>query len=388
MFKNIESIASNKIQFTITGMDLAYVNAVRRTILSEIPTVAFYFDPYMIEKNDIIVHENTTSLHNDFTMHRISLIPLGFDENEVENFDRSRYKFVLQVTNKTMKTISVTTEDFQIFEDDKLLTKTRQSKILPRNSITQDYILITKLKPNLYNTEKGATINLECVPTKSIGKVHSRWSPVSQCCFENVIDHEAAKEAFEALKKKNPNKTADELSATYNTLDIYRYFKKNEHDEPNEFIFKIESECNLRPTYLFFKGLLILKNKLNMFIKNLLSSEGDDVQIEKHDNMFQIKIKNEDHTLLNTLQCIIYNNEIRDQQKNLTYIGYYQPHPLDNVMLLKLRFKDSNIDINFVQNFVVEATNVIVKEVDNIIYEWVKFSKLDSTDIKEVQTGY
>ena len=388
MFSNIKFLTSNRIEFTISGIDLAYVNAVRRIIQSEIPTISFYFDPYHIEKNEIIIHENTTSLHNEFTAHRVSLIPLFFDENEVNEFDRSRYNFVLKKSNKSTTTQLVTTEDFKIFEDNKELSKQRKEKILPKNAITGDFILITKLKPNLYNIDLGDSINLECVPSKSIGKVHSRWSPVSQCCFYNVVDKKKAKDAFETLKQENPQKTNEELHAVFDTLDIHRHFKTNEFDEPDEFMFKIETECNLRPTYLFFKGLLILKEKLSGFISSLKASHDEKVEIKQQgnvENLFQISIKDEDHTLLNTLQCIIYNNEIRSMKAtSLIYIGYYQPHPLDNVMFLKLKFEGSDIDVTYVRNFMIASTTQIIEEVNTILHEWVKVSELNKTDIKEV----
>ncbi len=386
MFSNISSIANNRIEFTISDIDVAFVNAIRRIIQSEINTISFYFDPYKIEKNDIVIHENTTCLHNEFTAHRISLIPLCFDENEVNEFDRSKYKFVLKKSNSETKTILVTTEDFEIYKDGEKLSKSLQDKILPKNPITGDYILITKLKPNLYDRSYGDSIYMECVPSKSIGKIHSRWSPVSQCCFFNAIDTEAARKAFEEMKKENPNKNEEELRASFDTLHVYRHFKKNEHDEPNEFIFKIESECGLRPTYLFFKGWLVLVEKLNAFIACLLNVEDKKVVVSQGtvDNLFQISIKDEDHTLLNILQCIIYNDEIRDNKTNLVYIGYYQPHPLDNVMLLKLKFEEPIVDVNYVINYMVNCTEKIIEKVNNYALEWVKTSELDKSNIKEV----
>ena len=67
-----------KLQFKISNIDTAYVNASRRIILSEIPIAAFYFDTYDTEHNDIVIIKNTGVLHNEFIAHRISLIPLHF----------------------------------------------------------------------------------------------------------------------------------------------------------------------------------------------------------------------------------------------------------------------------------------------------------------------
>ena len=54
-------------------------------------------------------------------------------------------------------------------------------------------------------------------------------------------------------------------------------------------------------------------------------------------SMFEITIPDEDFTLVNLLQSFIYTQEIG---KELDYIGYYQPHPLEKKMVLKLRFTE------------------------------------------------
>ena len=54
------------------GLDKSIVNGIRRTLLTDINSVAF--DP-----ENIIIEKNTGSLHNEFLKHRISLIPLYID---------------------------------------------------------------------------------------------------------------------------------------------------------------------------------------------------------------------------------------------------------------------------------------------------------------------
>ena len=57
------------------GFDKSIINSIRRTILSDIPTIGFRY----VDKNEINslkIIKNTTALHNEFIMHRLSLIPL------------------------------------------------------------------------------------------------------------------------------------------------------------------------------------------------------------------------------------------------------------------------------------------------------------------------
>jgi DNA-directed RNA polymerase alpha subunit/DNA-directed RNA polymerase subunit L len=401
MFVDHKVINPQRIQFTIKDIELSIVNAIRRIILSELPNVAFYFDPYDVDNNDIVIKNNNSVLHNEFLAHRISLIPIHFHENEINDFKPDDYRFILKKKNTLSSQINITTKDIEIFNnnDEKYDEKFRE-RLFPKNKITNDYILITKLKPNLYEPQKGEEIDIEFKGSINIAKKHSRWCPTSQSCYYNKIDEELASSVFkekviEQEKTKGSKLSEDEvkdMKSKFDALDIYRYFKKNKFDEPNEFIFQIESECRMRPNYLFFKGLIILISKLENFITNLTNNH-DSINITQMgnvDNFYQIGIKNEDHTLINVLQTLIYKQHFQRSDvvtnKILEYIGFYQPHPLDNLMYLKLKFSvDIKADKDFTKTFMIDSINKIIQDLHIITKEWVSFVKLDSSDIIEVQ---
>lgn len=380
MFQSLKNIRSNKIEFTIRDVDLSIVNSVRRIILSEIPLVAFAFDPYNTEINNINITKNIGVLHNEFIAHRISLIPIYLTENEVNDFDPGMYVFKLHKKNNTSSVLNVTSNDFEVYKNN---VKVPSHHLFPKNDITNDYILITKLKPNLYNIDKGDELEVECTASKDIAKTHSRWMAVSQCSFYNAIDNENAEKALkEKLHNVTDPKTIEIIRNKFNTLDIYRHFKKNRYDEPNEFLFTIESECKFRPSYLFFKGLKVLIEKLNIFSGNLdkykISMLGND--------LFQVEVTEENHTLLNVLQALIYNKQFRGTSgPQISYIGIMQPHPLDQIMYLKMKFieKKTNEDL---KTFLKEMVVSIIEDIRVITLEWIKFSALDKTDIDEVKS--
>lgn len=328
-------ISDKNARFIIDNVDLSIVNSVRRIILSEIPNVAFAFDPYS-ESNGIKIHRNTCALHNEFLAHRISLIPLCFDSHEIEKFEPSKYRFVLSKHNSGHESLNVTTADFDIYDENNVkYDKKYTQKIFPADPITKDHILITRLKPNLYDTTRGEEIDIECVAKIDIAKEHARWSPVSKCTFFNVIDEKKAKEVEVTVSPDDKNK--------FNYLDKYRYFKKNKYDEPSSFEFQIESECRLTPTYLFGKALAILKTQVETFASNL-----DKLEIQNLNKMNVINIIGSSHTLLNVLQALIYNANFRDKSPAdnlLEFIGYHQSHPLDNKMVLKIKFKDNDTSV-------------------------------------------
>ena len=87
---------NNTLHFTLRGtdeygLDKSIVNSLRRTLMSEIPAVAFRVAED--SQKDITIELNNTSLHNEFILHRLSMIPLFIDPETYEN----QYLFYLNV---------------------------------------------------------------------------------------------------------------------------------------------------------------------------------------------------------------------------------------------------------------------------------------------------
>lgn len=351
----------------IKDVDLAIVNSLRRIVLAEIPNVAFKFEPYD-ENNDIHIHVNTCSLHNEFLAHRISLLPLHFDEDTIDTFDPKKYRFVLKKHNTGTEIMNITTKDFDIYDENNVkYPDTFKSKIFPANPITKDHILITKLKPNLYDPSKGEEIDIECFPSINVAKTHARWSPVSKCTFFNTLDENAIKEARKSISPNEMNK--------FECLDKYRHFIKNKWDEPASFDFEIESECKMTPVYILTKAFSIIKAKLIWFNESVQAKSNENIEIIKDkfvDNVYIFNVYGEDHTLLNVLQSQIYNIYFRDTapaNNPLEFVGYHQSHPLDKKMVLKMKFKESK-DMNALCQFVDSSIQKITKKLDDILVAW------------------
>jgi DNA-directed RNA polymerase subunit L len=242
--------------------------------------------------------------------------------------------------------------------------------------------LITKLKPNLYNEEKGDELDIECTASINIAKTHARWCPVSKCVYFNVIDEEKAAKKLQELLKDQDNEQKIIIERKFNTLDKDRCFMTNKYDEPSEFQFEIETECRLRPTYLIFKGLSILEDKIGRLIKNLKDNKIPIASVNKSvANFYELQIKGEDFTLLNSIQCLIYNYNFRENPNNiLEYIGYNQTHPLDNVMILKLKF----ITETDVSEYLIKNLEIIKEIISNLTKEWISISKLNTEHIIDV----
>ena len=89
-------------------MDKSIINSIRRILLSRIPSVAFVTK----SDGDLIVNKNNTSLHNEFLLHRISLIPLYIDP---EIFNKGLL-FHLKIENNSNQLKPVTAKDFNIYK--------------------------------------------------------------------------------------------------------------------------------------------------------------------------------------------------------------------------------------------------------------------------------
>ena len=384
----------NRIIFKVQDVDVSILNSIRRVILSEIPNIAFEFKPYNINEPKIKIITNTCPLHNEIIQQRLSMIPLNFDVNDILDFDDSKYNFVINKKNNTNKILDVTTEDITILnENNKSYPDKFIRKIFPKNNYSDDFILITKLKPNLINKDDGDSIHIEMTASKDIAQNYSGYSYVSQCVYHNIVNDNIAdkelKKRIKDFKKENSDITQEDIESftkDFNNLDRARYFHKNQYDEPNFFEFAIESEYKTEPEYLFFKSLTIINEKINNLIKNITEDTFEFVKVENSIDLYDIIIKNEKHTLGNLIQSLFYNIFIRKGEKKIIeYVGYNCPHPLENYMVIRIKLNKEQKSKNINKIF-IDGLEEIQKTLRKLNKEWLKFTKLTnkySNDIAE-----
>lgn len=61
-------------RFTLSGVNVSFANALRRTILSDIPVTCIETETYETNKANFLI--NTSRLHNEILKHRLSCIPI------------------------------------------------------------------------------------------------------------------------------------------------------------------------------------------------------------------------------------------------------------------------------------------------------------------------
>ena len=349
MFKNYNyESKSEKHSFDINNIDLSIANSIRRIILTEIPVVGFYGE----DEPSIDIIANTGPLHNEFMKHRIGLIPINVSEEITDTYIDNDYKFELNVTNDTSSTINITTANFTGTYKDVELTVNELKILFPPNPITKSNILITRLRA-------GEELNLIARAVKKTAKANASFSAVSLSNFYFIED------------KKESDKQD-------NILDKHRSYVKNIYGDPTLLKFEIETVNNLSYLYLFSTAIIILINKLKLLITNI---EANEIMIEPiPNNPFSVNfhIENEDDTLGNVIQSLLHNKYIRQTNKhkgiNCSYVGYICPHPLKQLMIVRLTL-DEQTDTEKFKQFLIDNCYDIIRELESINTEWIKFNE-------------
>ena len=96
-------------KFTLSNINVSLANALRRTILTDIPINVIRTETY--ETNQCQIQENTSRLHNEIVKQRLSCIPIHTKDLKVlpENV-----QLEVDVKNDTDNIIYVTTEHFKL----------------------------------------------------------------------------------------------------------------------------------------------------------------------------------------------------------------------------------------------------------------------------------
>lgn len=121
----------------------------------------------------------------------------------------------------------------------------------------------------------------------------------------------------------------------------------------------------------------ILIDKLENLIIKLDNKQIEIEEVPNIPNSFNFKIEDEDDTLGNLIQSILHNKYIREKSKfndlSCDYVGYICPHPL--IKQLLVRFTLSTTDKTLFYNFFSQNCRNIIKIINDIKDEWIKFAK-------------
>jgi len=334
--------------FTLSNINVSLANAIRRTILSEIPTLAFITEFY--ESNKCHILENTSRLHNEIIKQRLGCIPI-----HEKNLMRLPENYILEVdvTNDTDNTLYVTTEHFKIKNktDGTYLSEEETHRIFPKNDMTNQYIDFVRLRPKICDSIPGEKLKLTCEFAVSNARYNSMYNVVSKCTYANTPDNTKVSKAWdeklevltsEASSKEGWSKEEIEFhKANFMVLDKQRLYV------PDSFDFVIQTVGVYENAEIVKMACHILTQKFEDMIANL---EADNVPIINNEttmeDSFDVILENEDYTMGKVLEYILYENHYQGDN-TLTFCGFKKMHPHDNDSIIRVAFanKSSKTDV-------------------------------------------
>lgn len=251
------------MRFVINGTSSSFVNALRRIILTEVPTMAI---------DEVIIVENSSVLHDEILALRLGLIPLKTDLDS--------YNLPEECTCKSEFGCNLCRTTLMLdVEANENVRTVYSSDLVPENpdvAPVNDKIPIVKLAP-------GQKIRLEAYARLGKGKVHAKWQPVSVCTYRYMpkISIDAARcdacgKCVEICPKKVFVKNmkgikVQDLMSCILCEDCVSVCEKdpaavNVSWDENAFIFDIESDGTLPLERVFSEAIKILEDKFSDFL--------------------------------------------------------------------------------------------------------------------------
>ena len=251
----IISLTEDKLTFLLEGVDTAFANALRRTMMSEVPIMAI---------EDIFYFDNTSLIPDEVLAHRIGLVPLTTDLEDYLLPEDCDCESELGCPKcRVILTLDVEAEDdtITVYSGE---MESEDPNIVPASK----NIPLAKLAPN-------QAIRFEAYAQLGKGKEHAKWSPVSMCVYQNVsmvpvTDNVSAEECVKQCGEQVAEIEEDYLKIInilkFESCKLCRDLISHEEIMGNlkedEFFFTVESNGALSPEKIIRHAVKILKDKL------------------------------------------------------------------------------------------------------------------------------
>jgi len=357
--------------FRLSGVNVSLANAVRRTILSDIPIVVFRTTPNEENKCNIIA--NTSRLNNEIIKQRLSCIPIHI--KNVEDFPIKNYIMEINVENNTDNVIYITSENFTIKDlvSGKLISSEKIREVFPADDTTGYFIDFVRLRPKISDEIPGERLHLTCEFDIASAKDDGMFNAVSTCSYGFTID-ESLQEA-ELAKKiqtwKDEGKDEKQINFevdNWKLLDGKRFYKKDSFD------FILQSVGVYTNSEIINLACKILIEKLET-LDSLI--EKDELEIKNSENTlansFDIILENEDYTIGKVIEYCFYSKYY--EQNILSYCGFKKMHPHDSYSIIRVAYTDA-VEKSTVKGNLKECISDSIEVYRKMKKDFLKFVKL------------
>lgn len=267
------SLNEDTIRFLLEDVDVAFANALRRAMVSEVPVMAI---------DDVFIFDNSSLVPDEVLAHRVGLVPLTTDlETYVlpEDCDCQADLGCPKCRVALTMDVDAGDENRTVYSGDLVPEDPEVKPVSP-------HIPLAKLVP-------GQSIRFEAYAQLGQGKVHAKWSPVSMAVYQNVAEIDAgsaakAKECAEACPEGviavggRKLKVVDH-QAFYRCetcRGLYPHENLRDAIKQDEFMFTVESNGALPPVRLVSEAVKLLKGKLDELEGKIERGETDDEILE------------------------------------------------------------------------------------------------------------
>lgn len=292
------------LHFQLSGVDKSFANAIRRTLLGNIPI-------QVMKPEDCVIHTNTSRFTNEMIKLRLSCIPIH--ETNINK------QLTIECTkkNETTHLIYVTTEEFK-------------SDLFPPTAIKglgkteHRYIDWIRLRAD-------EEISFTCKTSIGTANQCGAYNSVATCSYGCTNDKEASERAWGSKERLITKEDWD-------FLDGKRFII------PDSFDFILETVGVFTNHQLVTLSVTILILQLEQCVKSItitpsLTTIEDcfDVSITGDYTIGTITIPMQgDYTIGKLLEYELYQ---RFLAKEITYVAFYKKHPHDTVGILRVASK-------------------------------------------------
>lgn len=341
-----------ELRFTIDKINVSLANAIRRTILSDIPTFVFRTFPYSECKASITT--NTSRLHNEILKQRLSCIPIHITETD---FPFKDYAVEVAVSADASEIRYITTKDFKLKNKttSKYLTDVKVHEIFPPNPITGDYIEFARLLPKMSEYGEGEQLAMTCDLDIGSAREDGAFNVVCTCAYSMTMDAAKVDEAWrvkeaEIVKEGIATVGSEEMKAqrkNWALLDAQRQTKEDSFD------FVVETVGVFTNAEIVHKAAQIMINKCTKFIRDIESGENHIIPtVSTIQNGFDIELKGEDYTLGKVLEFFLHDKHYAEDQ-TVTYCSFRKIHPHNPDSMIRVGFAETvGVDEGIVAQYI------------------------------------
>jgi DNA-directed RNA polymerase subunit L len=305
-----------RLETEFKNVPVAFVNGLRRILLSEIPTVVV---------RDVQILDNSTKMIHEMLKHRVEMLPINVrpEETAVIRDTKIELRYLPPATSDLTRkeAVDITSDDFAI-------DGPRPSIILKDRDLDQP-LYFMRLQPT------------ESIHVKASLAVETKGT--SQVCvatFKNHIDQELAKldkDSYVAVAGDDDNERAM-LAKVFDNYEIQRSYARDDEGRPYWFDFVVESIGVTPAKDLLKQAAMIFKKKIETWCENPIQREEGD--------WYSIETEEEGHTIGALAQILIYNQKVN-------YVSYRIVHPLLPKMIV--RFCSKIAPEKVIEKFKIEA---------------------------------